>query len=541
MYVNNLSFDPAHPWFEVPGIAGAEWALEIFTTEDAFGLDPARTEFGGTGLSSDGFQSLDGVKKTPGAATVRCRADDDRVTSWAISVQGVQTVKSVKLLIRGLPSALVQQGWWTPTTRADGSEKSRPLLLAYPWSPSDMHWQTPWVCAGEGPALSLSVRDESVRAKRFYAYQPYWSQSEITEIVCTPSASARNRSFELPEIRLALHADQADINRDFEEHLAWLETAYAIPRWEERADVPAWTDDLDLVVTLHGQHWTGHVFNTFDQMVEAIDQICEEIPGERVLAYLPGWEGRYYWQYPTYGPGEDLGGEAGFGRLVEAARALGVHLMPMFGANGANVARYPDWERAAFRSPSDRYVALINSPDWDNDRFGEDEQVFLNPANPEFQTHLVAQVGQVVEKFGIEGVFLDTSACWFDDPRHDVYRGYVSLVREIHRRHPELLVCGEGWYDALLAVFPMNQTWIDMREPARFDSLPVRYSKVLGHLNYGALGTGSTGVHEGGTYPIAVPMRRPGFVPALPVTEDTFTRHRDEAMAFCRAVAKDRL
>jgi hypothetical protein len=32
VYVNDLSFDPRHPWFPVPGLAGAEWAVEVFTT-----------------------------------------------------------------------------------------------------------------------------------------------------------------------------------------------------------------------------------------------------------------------------------------------------------------------------------------------------------------------------------------------------------------------------------------------------------------------------------------------------------------------------
>ncbi len=172
--------------------------------------------------------------------------------------------------------------------------------------------------------------------------------------------------------------------------------------------------------------------------------------------------------------------------------------MPMFGANGANVRRYPGWEAAAFRSPSDLYVELVNSPDWDNDRGGEDEQIFLNPGEPNFQRHLVEQVSEVVERYGVDGAFLDTSACWFDDPRHDVCKGYGDLVDELHRRHPGLLVCGEGWYDALLAVFPMNQTWTDMSEPPRFDDLPMRYSRLLGHLSDGAPGAGSTGVHEGG-------------------------------------------
>jgi len=215
--------------------------------------------------------------------------------------------------------------------------------------------------------------------------------------------------------------------------------------------------------------------------------------------------------------------------------------MPMLGANGANVNHYRDWKRAAFRSPSDRYVALINGPDWDNDRAPEDDQVFLNPGEPGFRDHLIGQVTSLVETYNVQGVFLDTSACWFNDPRHDVFEGYRVLVEEIRRRHPDLLVCGEGWYDALLALFPMNQTWIDMALPPRFDDLPMRYSRVLGHLKDGAPGAGSTGVHEGGTNPLARPLQINGYVPALAVVHDTFTKHRDEVREFCRAVAKEAL
>jgi hypothetical protein len=542
--VNNLSFDPAHPWFEIPGVPGGQWAVEVFTTENVYGLDPTRTTFDGGRLDASGLQYLGGQRHVDGAVTVECSVGDDGATSWVISARIEETIKSAKLLLRALPPALTENGWWTSTTRATKTLRpgsTQPLLLTYPWAQSGESWQTPWICAGDGPALAISVRDNDVRSKRFYAYRPQWAGGEVVELVCAAAASARTSRFDAPEIRLCLCADETDIKRDLDGHLAWLESAFGLPRWHERRDVPAWADELDLVVTLHGQHWTGFVFNTFDRMAAILGEICEELPGERILAYLPGWEGRYYWQYPNYQPGEELGGENGFLRLVERARSLGVHLMPMLGANGANVHRYPDWEQAAFRSPSNRYVELVNRPDWDNDRAGEDEQVFLNPGEPAFQRHLVDQVGSIVKRYGVEGVFLDTSACWFDDPRYDVYRGYCELAAEIRRRHPDILVCGEGWYDALLAVFPMNQTWIDVSEPPRFDDLPIRYARILGHLKDGAPGAGSTGVHEGGTNPLAVPLRRNGFVPVLPVVHDTFTTHREEALAFCRSVVKEPL
>jgi hypothetical protein len=34
----NLSFDPAHAWFEVPGLDAARWTVEVFTTENVYVL-----------------------------------------------------------------------------------------------------------------------------------------------------------------------------------------------------------------------------------------------------------------------------------------------------------------------------------------------------------------------------------------------------------------------------------------------------------------------------------------------------------------------
>jgi len=544
MYVNNLSFDPAHPWFPVPGLPGAEWAVEIFTTENVYGLHPGRVEPDGHGLRASALQLLGGQRGAPGKVTVALNLDASGAACWRISAGTDETIKSAKLLLRNLPAELTESGWWTPTTAATATLRptpDEPVLLSYPWAYPGAGWQTPWICAGEGRGIAISVRDPVVRAKRFYSYHPHWTAGAVTEIVCAMSAMSRERSFKTPEIRLHLCADAADVKQDFDDHLTWLEAAYGLPRWDTRNDTPEWADALDLVLTLHGQHWTGFVFNTFDQMATILETVSQEVPGDRILAYLPGWEGRYYWQYPVYGPGKDLGGEVGFSRLVETARGLGVHLMPMFGANGANVHRYPQWEQAAFRSPSNRFVELVNEPDWDGDRHGEDDQVFLNPGEPTFQLYLADQVSAVVERYGIEGVFLDTSACWFDDPRYDVFEGYRDLVGALHRRHPDLLVCGEGWYDALLSVFPMNQTWIDMEADPRLDALPLRYSRVLGHLKDGAPGAGSTGVHEGGTSPRAKPLRRHGYVPALAFVGDTLARHQSAVLDFCRAVAKEPL
>jgi hypothetical protein len=538
VYVNELSFDPRHPWFPVPGLLGAQWSVEVFTTQNVQCPDPAQTRFDGQHLASAGLQWLGGQRQVRGRVHGDVRVEDDGSVLWRLSTEMPDTVKGIKLLLRGLPAHLLAEGWWTPTTPSDVTLRpalGTPVQLNYPW----FEWQTPWACAGEGPGVVLSVRDNAVRPKRFYTYLPHWASTAIVEVTCDEVATERSRHFEAPEIRLQVCETREKVKLNFDGHLKSLEQAFGLTPWNQRTDVPAWADGLELVLMLHGQHWTGYVFNTFDEMAAVLEDVTGDVPGDRILAYLPGWEGRYYWQYPEYGPSEDLGGPAAFERLVTTARNLGVHLMPMFGANGAHVDRYPEWKDAAFRSPSNRYVALVNTPDWDNDRDGEDEQVFLNPGELGFQQFLAQQVSAVVKRYGIEGVFLDTSACWFNDPRHDVFRGYVDLVGRLHEENPGLLVCGEGWYDALLAVFPMNQTWIQMEVPPRFDDLPMKYARVLGHLKDGAPGVGSTGVHEGGLRPKAKPLRIPGFVPALSVVEDTFSDHRDEVRAFCAAIQRE--
>jgi len=91
----------------------------------------------------------------------------------------------------------------------------------------------------------------------------------------------------------------------------------------------------------------------------------------------------------------------------------------------------------------------------------------------------------------------------------------------------------------LLAVFPMNQSWLDMSDPPRFTDLPMRYARALGHLKHGAPGVGSTGVHEAGTNATARPLRVDGYVPALPIVHDTLPAHREAVRAFVQALAKE--
>lgn len=451
-----------------------------------------------------------------------------------------EPVKSVKLLLSGLPEAGPDGGWWhalTPEGEHENPAVGQPLRWVYPGP----EWVTRWACIGKpGRAITLSVRDSVVRPARLWVNRPpYLSGRSVTELILEEDAGAWTQDFEAPPVLIRSHASQDDVDADFAAHLDSVAEAFSIPAFETRSDLPSWFQDIRVVVNLHGEHWTGYVFNTFAAMEQVLETIAARVDGRHVLAYLPGWEGRYYYAYPYYESAPELGGPEGFASLCETARRLGIHLMPMFGANGVNAELYPGWEPAAFRNRTDRYVRLVNAPDWDGDRSGEDNQLFCSPADDGFRAHLKEQILGLVSRFPIDSVLLDTSACYFNDPRHNFHAGYQALVGEIHAERPDLLVAGEGWWDALLGVFPVNQSWVGVRRTFRYPEVLTRFGRALGHLSSPAPGMGSTGVHEGGflppeqgapSRPGAVAPVAPGHLPAISIVEDTLREHRDELL-----------
>ncbi len=537
--IYDLSFDPRDPLYDVPGLPGVRWGVQIFTVSNLYQLDPAQVTVSADGLRLEaaGLSWAGQQQRSAGQVSVQI-TQDNGATVWQIQAQHAEPIKVIKLMLWGLPETAITQGWWQPTSTAGWTAiptLTAPVKWNYPWR----EWLTPWACAGEqdgAPLVCVSLRDGEVRAKRLYTHlPPYADGKPVVELIFEEDATRWGSSVSSCEFRLRVTDSLAEIEADFAAHLAFIESAYGLQPWETRADVPEWMRDIKLVLNLHGQHWTGYVFNTFDQMAATLTTITQHVPGKHILAYVPGFEGRYYYAYPHYQPGEALGGDAGFRRLVETANKLGVKLMPMFGMHGANIQVYPDYERSAFRSRTDSYLTLVNCPDWDTDRSGEDDQVFLNPGEPVFRQHLLEQVSRIVQTYQVSGVFLDTSACWFNDPRYNLYDGYQKLVNELHQRHPEVLVAGEGWYDALLTVLPVNQSWLGVDRQYKFPQLLAKYGRALGHLAEGAPGAVSTGVHERGfTYRQAGPVTV-GHIPSVGIVDDTLTRYADDVIAACKA------
>jgi hypothetical protein len=514
--MHQFGFKFGDPFFNVSG-----WSLglQINTFENLYGLDPARTRLGEQNgqwtVECEGLICAGGQEKSPGRARMVASRIADGL-EIAAEAEHPQKIRCLKLIVRGLPVGdVIGRRWEIGSVPKDGT------VLRYPFdadAPLALHTPLVFLSHPGGGFHYFRSLDGRVRCKRFAVYP---DGDRITvELIHEDAAHEMGSSVVLPPWRVGRCADPEAC---VEDHLGHLERAYGLQPWETRPDVPAWAREIALVVSIHGMHWTGHVFHTYEDVLRTLEWVCERIEGRRVLAFLPGWEGRYYWQYGDYRPEPRLGGVDGFRKLADGSRRLGVSLMPMFGANCANAGLpgFEHWGETSRLRSAGGLVQQGNRPDWDISRANDPGwQAWLNPGAPAWRERLLSQVCELVGEHQLPAVFFDTHHFWENDPEHPVYEGLVALRDGLKERFPDLLVAGEGWYDALGAVTPVSQTGAT----ARWHGVFSRYCRTFGHLMLGDPSRGSTGVHETGTTGFGMLPDAQHFWPTVTIVDGTLER-----------------
>src|SRR5256714_2793975 len=442
-----------------------------------------------------------------------------------------QPIKAVTTVVRGVPRGKLSSGGAAPFDPHDDE-----VLWGYPFGGGDLFGDnTAWgmgtpltvVQAGD-QFIALSSLDDRVRTKRFY-FQP-GEQGYRVELVHEVEGWLDRPNVQVPTwcVRRA-----ASLEAAVAPHFAHLEQAYRFPRWETRSDAPDWLRRIQLVVTLHGMHFTGYVFNDYARMLEILRWVAGEMPADRVLAFISAWDGRYYWDYPTYRAAPRMGGEAGFKRLVQEGQRLGFKMMPMFGANASN-RQLPNFssfaDGATERIDGDPFN--LNWVDWDNDRHQEGFGVYLKPGVASLRRWPQTRIADTIDRYGVDAYFLDIIGGWVNNTKADMHGGARALISELRTRYPRVLACGEFLYDALLEFIPLYHVYSPHGVP---------YARFFSHLSHPAPGRGSSGVHESGFNkwdPATLSLtKREGLIPTLNVVDDTFTKYRDQ-MAGVIAQAK---
>jgi hypothetical protein len=502
------SFDLCDPVFEAFGL---RFSVQLVTLENLYGIDPQRARVERSGdsavLRADGLAWAGQQERGAGEVEVRLRDEGDGRFRVTLRATAPERIRCAKILLRDLddPADVPPHG----------------QLWIYP-----KQIPAPLVCPGfGGETIGVRAEDPRVREKRFAVYReregPHAGRG-VLELIHEAAAPEFSTGIESPAFVIVRGARVEDLEA---EHAAFLERAHGLRPWSERGDVPAWARGLRLVVALHGMHWTGRVFLPYAEMLDVLRFVAARIDGRHVLAYLPGWEGRYYWQYGDYRPEPRLGGEAGFARLCAGARELGVRVMPMFGANCANawLPRFRDLDPAVHMKSATGSRFHGNLPDWDLARAHDTGwQAWLNPGHPWWREQLAGQIEGLAQRFGFDAVFLDTTEIWTNDADHDVFEGLRALAERLRTNLPGVLLAGEYDYDALLGVFPLFQRAWWTEAPA----WTARYVRRFGHLCEGEP-EGRTGVHELGFHtPAAVPAGD-GLLATLSFQDGTLERSRD--------------
>jgi hypothetical protein len=477
--VHQFGFDFADPFFELGGYG---LALQVITFENTYALDPRQTRLAeegeGWGLESVGLCAAGGQQRHPGRAWLRASRTVDGLEIVA-GAEHAEKIRCLKVIVRGLAvGEFVGRRWQSAPVPPEGQ------VLCYPFDPqAPLALHTPLVFLSDSLRGFTYLRslDERVRCKRFAVY-PHDGRLSV-ELIHEEVAHEMGSAVTTPPWRVGCCADPESV---VEEHLALLERAYGIRPWETRPDVPAWAREIALVVAIHGMHWTGYVFHTYEDVLRTLAWVCERIEGRRVLAFLPGWEGRYYWQYGDYRPDPRLGGVQGFRKLAEGARALGVALMPMFGANCANASLpgFSRWGEPSRLKSASGLELQGNKPDWDSSRAHDPGwQAWLNPGAPAWRERLFAQVSELVATYALPAVFFDTHHFWENDPDYPVYEGLE-----------------------------------------RYQQVFSRYCRTFGHLMTGDPSRASSGVHEAGRTGFVMLPEARHWWPTVTIVDGTLGR-----------------
>jgi len=517
--MQEFSFDFGDPVFDVDG-----WrlSLQVITFENTYGV-PATSEvdrdLSRTTIRAPHVTYAGGQRSAAGAVALEAWPAEGGL-ELVLSASMPRRVRCTKVIVSGLPCGeLLGHRWAAETVRRRGT------TVHYPGT---THTPLIFLRLPDGEHLYFESLDARVRAKRFAVVERNGSISvELIHEDAAYEMSAETRS---PRWRIGRTRDPGAVVRRREQHVA---RAFGLSPWVSRADIPPWARDVALVATIHGMHWSGYIFNSYDDMRGIIEYLADRMPRRSVLAFLAGWEGRYYWQYGDYRPEPLLGGDAGFRRLAARARDLGVSLMPMFGANCANreLPGFAEWGAGAEMCSPSGMVFQGNRPDWDASRSHDPGwQAWLNPGAPHWRQHLISQVSALLAAYDLPAAFFDTQHVWTNDPHYDVYGGLLALRDELKSRFPDLLLAGEGWYDALGAVTPMSHSgW-----PAAWPEFFGRYNRAWLHLSAGDPSRGSTGVHELGYRAYEEAPDVPWCLPSIAFVDGTLTRARplvDSAIA----------
>lgn len=502
------------------------FAARIADEDNLYAPDPERIQVEQTEdlliVRADGFISGGGQNRTEGKLELHICLDADGIYHISGSAQQPKSkLKAFLLLIEGIavtelisdsenmPVFPVEAHLGTPVLRYPGREAMMPLVMAKTQSEE-------W--------FFLS-KDRKPRQKQF---EVHWTPNLWNGPVVTlghyPDYQERSETLDLPEWKIGKQVSRLALVK---ERCSDLEKHFGLVPLAKRQEAD-WISKIRLIVNLHGEHWTGRVFQTYAEMGKRLSILCQEVPGEQILAFLPAWDGRYYRTYPLHEPSDALGGMTGLQEFLETAHKLGVHVVAMLG--GPNLATYETVEKYRFwdavMKTEHGDPLLQNWVDWDMDLVPESMGYLMNFGEPAYQDFMVKKTRTILRDYGFDGVFLDGAIRYDCCQKYSPIKGIQDYCRRVQKEFPDKILMGEDGYDLIWASFSMFATsW----QPLGLEQAMLRYTRQSYYLAHPDL-NGSGGVHEQGWNSIGSAHLLPQYTyPTLSITDGSMETEQGKA------------
>ncbi len=411
---------------------------------------------------------------------------------WQAQARHFELIKSIQVYVSPLPLGKIIA---PDTGLVGGSERSltNGELISYIY-PFNSGGNTPTnglnaqfiVIEGSKDSYSVSTKQYPPRILRYTFYR----QDNFLKMVFTTEANAWERKKTLATEPCCVKKVK-NWKEAVDSHAAWLEETFNIVSFIKRRDVPDWAKKIGLVVNLHGQGYLGETHHTFSEMSERLQELSRLFPPERTLVYIPGWCGPYDLTYPDYEPDPDnvMGGEKGFRQMIAAAHKLGYKIMPHVNHQMVSITRKnkPLIEKIVKEHSTRNSAGDLQywRCDYDSDGTNEIVLAIVSPDSRQWREYFIKKMNILVEEYGVDALHLDTSSGFFNDPHHNYYKGACLLFSELKKRHPNILIGGEGISELMIPFTPFVHNLPvngDKKYHPVADYLYQRYLRTYAHL-----------------------------------------------------------
>ncbi|OGU74262.1 MAG: hypothetical protein A2V93_08180 [Ignavibacteria bacterium RBG_16_34_14] len=245
-----------------------------------------------------------------------------------------------------------------------------------------------------------------------------------------------------------------------DKHRKWLEKKFILFPFNEHPHFPGWAKNINFILEPWGMRKDQpEPHHTFEQIKKRIKEFVKLHNPDQTLLYLPGFaENGIDSHAPDYNPSVKCGGEEKFKELVDSAHKLSYKVMIHTNVL-ALTFQHSLYQKFKDFQVTDWFGKQIGwGNDIDGDWLPEEFFTYVNPGFKEWGDYMEKVIGNLINKFKIDAVFLDQTLLAFNVSKGPNFlAGMKDHIYRLQKTFPEILFSGEGIHEEVLSVLPFAQ------------------------------------------------------------------------------------